>query len=65
MFCPCGRSHINWLEEEGLVDFIKKDSKNRQLYRISTFSSGEDLFNHVVTAKGYGSFVHLLLMNYL
>ena len=35
MFCPCGRSHIEWLEQEGFVEFMQKDIKMRQLCRIS------------------------------
>ena len=62
---PCGRSNKEWLEEEGLVDFIQKDLKKGQLCRLSTFSSGEDLFQHVLHAKDYGSMVHLGLMHYL
>ena len=56
VYCPCGRSHKEWLEQEGLVDFIKNDMRT---------SSGEDLFHHVVKANGYGSLVHQGLMNYL
>ena len=44
MFCPCGRLYKKWLEEEGLAVFIKKDMRTRQLCRLSTFSSGEDLW---------------------
>ena len=65
MFCPRGRSHKKCLEEEALLDFIKNDIKKRQLCRISTFSSGERLFKHVVHENGYGSMVHLGLMHYL
>ena len=54
------------LKEEGFVDFIKKDiKKQRQLCRLSTFSCGEDLFQHVVHENGYGSMLHLRLMHYL
>ena len=24
MFCSCGRTYKKWLEEEGLIDFLKK-----------------------------------------
>ena len=65
MFCPCGRYNKEWLEEEGLLDFIKKDIKKRQLYRLSTFSCGEDLFQHVLHKNGYGSLVYLGLMSIL
>ena len=61
MFCPCGRSHKNWLEEQELVDFIKNDMRKRQLCCVNIFSSGEDLFQHVVHAKGYGSMVYYVL----
>ena len=44
VFCPCGRSHKRWLEEELLVDFMKKDMKMSQLCRMSIFSGSEDLF---------------------
>ena len=54
LFCPCERSHKKWVEEEGLVGCC-----------LSTFSSGEDLFQHVVHEKSYGSIVHLGLMYYL
>ena len=54
-----------WLEEQGLVDFIKKDIRKRQLCRLSSFSSGEDLFQHVAKVNGYGSLVHLGLVHYL
>ena len=30
VYCPCGRSRKEWLEQEGLVDFIKKDMKMSQ-----------------------------------
>ena len=33
--------------------------------RLSTFSSSEDLSQHVVHEKGHGSIVHLGLMHYL
>ena len=36
---------ISWLEEDGLIGFIEKDMKQSQLCRLSTFSSGEKLFN--------------------
>ena len=36
-----------------------------QLYRISYFFSGEDLFNHVEKASDYGSLVYQGLMPYL
>ena len=65
VFCRCGRSHKKWLEEEGLVEFMKKNNKMRQLCRISYFYSGEDLFNHVSKANDYGSMVHLGLTHYL
>ena len=65
VFCPCGRSHKKWLEEERLVDFIQKDNKKRQLCRITTFSSGKRLFKHVVKVNGYGSMMHLGLIQYL
>ena len=65
VFCPCGRSHIEWLEQEGLVDFIKKEIKKRQLCCLSTFSSGENLFHHVANANGHGSLLHLGLMHCL
>ena len=39
--------------------------RESQLCHMSSFSSGEDLFQHVVHAKGYGSLVHLGLMHYL
>ena len=61
----CGRSHKKWLEEERLVDFVKKDMRTRQLYCLSTFSSGEDLFQHVVEANSYESLVYLGLMHNL
>ena len=48
VFCCCGRSHKKLLEEQGLLDFIQKDIKKRQLCRLSTFSSGERLLKHVV-----------------
>ena len=65
MFCPCRRSQKKWLEEEELVDFMKKDMKKRQLWRINTFSSGEKLFQHAVKANDNGSPVYLRLMHYL
>ena len=65
MFCPCGRSHKKWLEEQRLVVFINKNMKKWQLCRLSTFSSGGDLFQHVVHEKGNGSILHLVLMHYL
>ena len=43
----------------------EKNIKMRQLCRISLFSSGEDLFQHVVHENGYGSLVHLGLIHYL
>ena len=60
-----GRSHKKWLEEQGLVDSIQKDMKKSQLCRLSTFSSGEEFFQHVVHEKCYESIVHLGLMHYL
>ena len=65
MDCPCGRSHIEWLEQERLVKFMQKDIMMRQLCHIRAFSGGEDLFNHVVYENNYGSLVHLGLMHYL
>ena len=65
MFFSCGRYHKKWLEEKGLVDFLKKDMKLSQLCCISTFPSGEDIFHHVVEANDNGSLVHLRLMHYL
>ena len=65
MFCPCGRSNKEWLEEEGLVDFIKKNMKKNELCCLSTFSSCEDLFQHIVNAEGYGSILYLGLVHYL
>ena len=65
VFCPCGRSRKDWFEDHGLVDFIQTDMRKRQLCRLSTFSSDEYLFQHVVEGKGYGSMVHLGLMCYL
>ena len=65
MFWPCGRSHKECLEEEGLVNFIEKDMRKSQLCRLNTFSSGEYLFQHVVNTKDYGSMLHLGLMDYL
>ena len=62
MFFPCGRSHKKLLEEEGQIDFLKKDMKKRQLCRPKTFSSGKDLFVHAMHEKNYGSIVHLGLM---
>ena len=54
-----------WIEDEGLVNFTKKDIKKRQLCRISAFFSGERLFEHVVHENVYGSLVYLGLMHYL
>ena len=51
MFCPCGRSHKKWIEEQGLVKFMQKDMRKRQLCRLSTFSSGERLFEYVAHEK--------------
>ena len=65
MYCPCGRSHREWLEQEGLVEFIPKDIKMSQLCHISYFYSGEDLFNHVEKASDYENLVHQGLMHYL
>ena len=65
VFCQCGKSHKKWLEEEGLIGFIKKDTKKRQLCRLSTCFSDEKLFEHVVHEKSYGSLVHLGLIRYL
>ena len=39
--------------------------KKSQSYCLSTISSGEDLFQHILDAKKYGSMVHLGLMHYL
>ena len=39
--------------------------RKRQLCCLSTFYSGERLFEHVLDAKGYGSMLHLGLMLYL
>ena len=65
MFYAYGRSQKKWLEEQGLVDFIQKDMRKRQLYYLSTFSSGEDLFQDVMNAEDYESMLHLGLMHYL
>ena len=46
VYCPRGRSHREWLEQEGIVEFMKKDIKMSQLCRISYFYSGEELFYH-------------------
>ena len=65
MYCPCGRSHREWLEQDGLIEFMQKDIKMRQLCHISYFYSGEDLIHHVTKVNDYGSLVHLGLMHYL
>ena len=65
VYCPFGRSHKEWLEQEGLVEFMKKDINKIQLFRIIYFYCGEDLFNHISKANGYASLIHLRLMHYL
>ena len=65
MFCPRGKSHKKLLEEEGLISFIEIDVKKSQLCPLSIFSSGEDLFQHVVRTKSYRSMVHLGFIHYL
>ena len=53
------------VKRRGTNKFLEKDIKKRQLCRVSSFSSGKYLFEHVVHVKSYLSIVHLGLMSYL
>ena len=48
-----------------IVDLIQKDMRNRQLCRLNAFSSGEGLFQYVLSVEGYGSMLHFRLIHYL
>ena len=65
MYCPCGKIHKPWLEEEKILSIIKEDLGDYGLCHKNKFEKRVSFFDHLRQKATSGSIIHYGLMQYL
>ena len=65
MYCPCGKIHKQWLENEKLLSIVQEDLGDVGLCHKNKFTQRVPFFDHIRQKATSGSIIHYGLMQYL